>query len=188
MCVCSMMCVRACVRAYAPVCVCVECWATWFAQYFAFYTRFLLKCTCMCACVCAGVRMRWVLSDLVLSILFFYTRFLFKFSILQSNLRVRTHFRAFESPTSVAQPFLGVWATIWSLLDRTVPSLPQALRTSPVPHQKAFVCEACTGTAQIGVSLFAPLDSFFKQSTLRCWGVCLMWYLWHKCLMSCLCS
>ena len=32
------------------------------------------------------------------------------------------------------------------------------------PHQRVFVCVACTGTAQVGVSLVSLFDPLFKQS------------------------
>ena len=42
-----------------------------------------------------------------------------------------------------------------------------ALLTSPTPCQRELICGACIGTAQVGFSLDAPLDFFFKQSTSR---------------------
>ena len=47
------------------------------------------------------------------------------------------------------------------------------------PHQRAFVCGACTGTEQVGVSLVSLCDPLFKRSRLHCLDVCLTWYLWH---------
>jgi len=44
----------------------------------------------------------------------------------------------------------------------------QALPTSPTPRQRELVCGACIGTAQVGISLGAPLNSIFKRSSLRC--------------------
>jgi len=41
------------------------------------------------------------------------------------------------------------------------------------PHQRAFVCGACTGTAQVGVSLVSLFDLLFKRSRLHCLDVCL---------------
>jgi len=41
------------------------------------------------------------------------------------------------------------------------------------PHQRAFVCGACIGTAQIGVSLVSLLDPLFKRSKLHCFDICL---------------
>jgi len=41
------------------------------------------------------------------------------------------------------------------------------------PHQRAFVCWACTGTAQVGVSLVSLFDPLFKRSRLHCLDVCL---------------
>ena len=41
------------------------------------------------------------------------------------------------------------------------------------PHQRAFVCGACTGTAQVGVSLVSLCDPLFKRSRLHCLDVCL---------------
>jgi len=41
------------------------------------------------------------------------------------------------------------------------------------PHQRAFVCGACTGTAQFGVSLVSLFDPLFKRSRLHCLDVCL---------------
>jgi len=43
---------------------------------------------------------------------------------------------------------------------------------SSSPHQRAFVCGACTGTAQVGVSWVSSLDSLFKRSWLHCLQVC----------------
>ena len=43
----------------------------------------------------------------------------------------------------------------------------QVLLTSPNPRQRKLVCGACMGTEQVGTSLAAPLDSLFKQSSLR---------------------
>jgi len=45
------------------------------------------------------------------------------------------------------------------------------------PHQRAFVCGACIGTAQVGVSLVSLFDPLFKRSRLHCFDVCLTWYL-----------
>ena len=42
-----------------------------------------------------------------------------------------------------------------------------ALLTSPTPCERELVYGACIGTAQVGVSLVAPLDSLFKRSSLR---------------------
>jgi len=42
------------------------------------------------------------------------------------------------------------------------------------PHQRAFVCGACLGTAQVGVSLVSLLNPLFKQSRLHCFHICLM--------------
>jgi len=41
-----------------------------------------------------------------------------------------------------------------------------------------FVCGACIGTAQVGVSLVSLVDPLFKRSRLHCLVVCLTWYLW----------
>jgi len=41
------------------------------------------------------------------------------------------------------------------------------------PHQRAFVCGACIGTAQVGVSLVSLFDPLFKRSRLHCFDVCL---------------
>jgi len=41
------------------------------------------------------------------------------------------------------------------------------------PYQRAFVCGACTGTAQVGVSLVSLWDPLFKRSRLHCLDVCL---------------
>jgi len=40
-------------------------------------------------------------------------------------------------------------------------------------HQRVFVCGACTGTAQVGVSLVFLFDPLFKQSRLNCLDICL---------------
>jgi len=56
---------------------------------------------------------------------------------------------------------------------------------SPPPRQREFVCGACTGTAQVGVSLVAPLDSIFKLSSLNCLSVYFTWFLWHKKCHAC---
>jgi len=45
------------------------------------------------------------------------------------------------------------------------------------PHQRAFVCGACTCTAQVGVSLVSLFDPLFKRSRLHCFNVCLTLYL-----------
>jgi len=47
------------------------------------------------------------------------------------------------------------------------------------PHQRAFVCGACIGTAQVGVSLVSLFDPLFKRSRLHYFDICLRWYLWH---------
>ena len=47
------------------------------------------------------------------------------------------------------------------------------------PHQRAFVCGACTGAAQVSVWLVLLFDPLFKQSRLHCFHVRLTWYLWH---------
>jgi len=47
------------------------------------------------------------------------------------------------------------------------------------PHQRTFVCGACTGTAQVGVLLVSLFDPLFKQCRLHCFDVCLTSYLWH---------
>ena len=41
------------------------------------------------------------------------------------------------------------------------------------PHQRAFVCGACMGTAQVGVSLVSLFDPLFKRFRLHCFDVCL---------------
>ena len=41
------------------------------------------------------------------------------------------------------------------------------------PHQRAFVCGACTGTAQVGASLVSLFDALLKRSRLHCLNVCL---------------
>ena len=41
------------------------------------------------------------------------------------------------------------------------------------PHQRAFVCGACIGTAQVGVSLVSLFDLLFKRSRLHCFDTCL---------------
>jgi len=41
------------------------------------------------------------------------------------------------------------------------------------PHQRAFVCGACIGTAQVGVLLVSLLDPLFKRSRLYCFDICL---------------
>jgi len=41
------------------------------------------------------------------------------------------------------------------------------------PHQRAFVCGACIGTAQVGVSLVSLFDPLFKRSRLHCFDICL---------------
>jgi len=41
------------------------------------------------------------------------------------------------------------------------------------PYQRAFVCGACAGTVQIGVSLVTLLDPLFKRSRLHSLDVCL---------------
>jgi len=40
-----------------------------------------------------------------------------------------------------------------------------------------FICGACTGTAQIGISLVSLFDPLFKRSRLNCLDVCLTWCL-----------
>jgi len=42
-----------------------------------------------------------------------------------------------------------------------------ALLTSPTPRQSELICGACIGTAQIGISLVAPLGFIFKRSSLH---------------------
>ena len=44
-------------------------------------------------------------------------------------------------------------------------------------HQRMFVCGACTGTAQVGISLVSLCDPQFKRSRLHCLDVCLTRYL-----------
>ena len=41
------------------------------------------------------------------------------------------------------------------------------------PHQREFVCGACIGTAQVGVSLVSLFDPLFKRSRLYCFDICL---------------
>jgi len=41
------------------------------------------------------------------------------------------------------------------------------------PHQRAFVCGACTGTAQVGVSCVSLFGPLFKRSGMHCLHVCL---------------
>jgi hypothetical protein len=41
------------------------------------------------------------------------------------------------------------------------------------PHQRAFVCGACIGTAQVGVSLVSLFGPLFKRSRLHCFDICL---------------
>ena len=47
------------------------------------------------------------------------------------------------------------------------------------PCQRAFVCGACTGTAQVGVLLVSLFNPLFKRSRLHCLDICLNWYLWQ---------
>jgi len=47
------------------------------------------------------------------------------------------------------------------------------------PHQRAFVCGPCIGTAQVGVSLVSLFDPIFKRFRFHCFDICLTWYLWH---------
>jgi len=49
------------------------------------------------------------------------------------------------------------------------PSTPHFTRAAhlPTPCQRKFVCETCTGTAQVGTSLVTPLNSLFKRSGSR---------------------
>jgi len=39
------------------------------------------------------------------------------------------------------------------------------------PHQRAFICGACIGTAQVGVSLVSLFDLLFERSRLYCLDV-----------------
>jgi len=39
------------------------------------------------------------------------------------------------------------------------------------PHQRAFVCGACIGTAQVGVSLVSLFDPLLKWSRLHCFDI-----------------
>jgi len=41
------------------------------------------------------------------------------------------------------------------------------------PHQRAFVCGACIGTAQVGVLLVSLFNPLFKRSRLHCFDICL---------------
>jgi len=41
------------------------------------------------------------------------------------------------------------------------------------PHQKAFACGVCIGTAQVGVLLVSVFDPLFKRSRLHCFDICL---------------
>jgi len=41
------------------------------------------------------------------------------------------------------------------------------------PHQRAFVCGACIGTTQVGISLVSLFDPLFKRSRLHCFAICL---------------
>jgi len=41
------------------------------------------------------------------------------------------------------------------------------------PHQRAFVCGACIGTAQVGVLWVSLFDQLFKRSRLHCFDICL---------------
>jgi len=41
------------------------------------------------------------------------------------------------------------------------------------PHQRTFVCGACTGAAQVGVSLVSLFDLLLKRSRLYCFGISL---------------
>ena len=50
---------------------------------------------------------------------------------------------------------------------------------SSTPHQRALVCGACTGTAQVGASLVSLVDSLSKWSRPHWLCVCLTWYVWH---------
>ena len=45
------------------------------------------------------------------------------------------------------------------------------------PHQRAFVCGACIGTAQVGVLLVSLFNPLFKQSRLHCFDIFLTRYL-----------
>jgi len=41
------------------------------------------------------------------------------------------------------------------------------------PHQRAFVCGACIGTAQVGVLLTSLFNQLFKRSRLHFFDICL---------------
>jgi len=45
------------------------------------------------------------------------------------------------------------------------------------PQQRVFVCGACIGNAQVGISLVSLFDPLFKRSRLHCVDVCLTRYL-----------
>ena len=79
------------------------------------------------------------------------------------------------------------WALPWQLLRIERPSTSptrlgkvykRALVVPPSsPHQRVFVCGACIGIAQVGVSLVSLFDPLFKRSRLHCFDICLTWYL-----------
>jgi len=52
---------------------------------------------------------------------------------------------------------------------------------SSFPHQRAFVCGACIGTAQVGVSLVSLFGPLFKRSRLHCFDICMS-------ICMCVCS
>jgi len=73
---------------------------------------------------------------------------------IQSNHSINT--RKHTTPTPLGKVYTGALV---------VPSFTN--------HQRAFVCGACTGTAQVGVSLVSLFDPLFKLSRLHCLNVCL---------------
>jgi len=52
------------------------------------------------------------------------------------------------------------------------------------PHQRAFVCGACIGTAQVGISLVSLFNPLFKRSRLHCFNIFKVILVTHKNMMT----
>jgi len=99
---------------------------------------------------------------------------------LQQPWTLALHVRAAPTSADTAlRPLRGGWHDQGSCDKTGYKRALVVLGPQSSPHQRAFVCGACTGTTQVGVSLESLFDALFKWSRWLCLDSCLTWYLWH---------
>jgi len=94
------------------------------------------------------------------------------FPLAINSLSLACHWASLQQPLRTERPSTSTQITLLipanNQLQHPVASVQKSY---PPPPLKAFVCGACTRTAQVGLSLVAPLAPLFKRSSLRCLDV-----------------